>query len=163
MYVHQTSASPTSTAAAFPQRNYSIAPADAWAQRIEVQGFAAPVWVDANGNQVGSAQVVASTSAKTITIALPESALGTPSSGWSFVVTLHGQDGYSPDQARGFQPTPQEYQFGVCAAGDTSPICAVDPNTVPKVMDTITPPGVSQADELDPTQPPVVLQGVAIS
>ena len=50
-----------------------------------------------------------------------------------FVLT--GQDGFSNDQARGFQPTPQEFQFGLCAPGGNSPICSIDPNTAPKVMD----------------------------
>jgi glucoamylase len=75
---------------------------------------------------------------------------------------LTGQDGFSSDQARGFQPTPQEFQFGVCAPGGTAPICGVDPNTVPKALDVITPPGVAQSTELDPTLGPVVLQGVTI-
>jgi glucoamylase len=75
---------------------------------------------------------------------------------------LTGQDGFSSDQARGFQPTPQEFQFGVCAPGGTAPICGVDPNTVPKVLDVITPPGVAQSTELDPTLGPVVLQGITI-
>jgi glucoamylase len=77
-------------------------------------------------------------------------------------VVLHGQDGFSPDQARGFQPTPQDFQFGVCAPGGTSPICAVDPGSVPKAMDVLTPTGVSQADELDPTQPPVTVAGITL-
>jgi Glucodextranase, domain N len=51
--------------------------------------------------------------------------------------------------------------FSVCAPGGTSPICKVDPGTVPKVMDTVLPAGVSQATELDPTRGPVVLQGVS--
>jgi hypothetical protein len=38
----------------------------------------------------------------------------------------------------------------------------VDPGTVPKVMDTITPTGVSQDVELDPTRGPVALQGVSV-
>jgi hypothetical protein len=49
----------------------------------------------------------------------------------------------------------------VCAPGGTSPICRVGPGTVPKVMDTVLPAGVSQATELDPTRGPVVLQGVS--
>ena len=57
---------------------------------------------------------------------------------------------------------PQEFQFGVCAPGGTAPICGVDPNTVPKAVDVITPPGVAQSTELDPTLGPVVLQGVTI-
>jgi glucoamylase len=50
----------------------------------------------------------------------------------------------------------------VCAVGGTSPICAVDPTTVPKAMDVITPAGVSQDTELDPIPGPVVIQGVTV-
>ena len=161
VYVHAPGATSTSTAAAFPQRNYTIAASDAWSQRIEVQGFASPVWVDPSGNQVGTpTAVVASTVSNTITIALPQAQFGTPGSGWTFTLALTGQDGFSADQARAFSATAQPYAFGVCAPGGTSPICAVDPATVPKVMDTITPSGVSQATELDPTLGPVVLHGV---
>jgi glucoamylase len=38
----------------------------------------------------------------------------------------------------------------------------VAPATVPKAIDVTTPPGVSQATELDPTRGPVVIQGVAV-
>jgi glucoamylase len=162
IYVH-TPAGTTSTAAAYPSRHYTIAAKDAWSQRIEVQGFAAPVWVDASGHQVGTpSAVVASTAADTITIALPKAAFGTPASGWSFTVVLAGQDGYSSDQARAFAATPQPYAFGVCAPGGTSSICSVDPATVPKVMDVLTPPGVQQSTELDPTRGPVVISGVPV-
>lgn len=162
-YIHDPSATSTSTAAAYASRNYTIAPADAWSQRIEVQGFAGPVWQNAAGDAVGTpTAVVASTLTNTITVALPESEFGTPSSGWTFTVALAGQDGYSSDQARAFTATPGGYSFGVCAAGNTAPICAVDPGSVPKVMDTLTPPGVSQATELDPTLGRVVLQGVTV-
>jgi glucoamylase len=79
-----------------------------------------------------------------------------------FTVVLHGQDGFSPDQARGFAPTPQPFLFGVCAPGGTSPICSIDPGTAPKAMDVIPPTGVSQATELDPTAGPVALHGVVV-
>ena len=102
------------------------------------------------------------TSGVTITVALPEAEFGTPASGWTFTIALTGQDGYSSDQARAFTATAGGYSFGVCPAGDEAAICSVDPNTVPKVMDTITPAGVSQATELDPTLGPVVLQGVTV-
>jgi len=162
VYVHTPGATNTSTAAAFPQRNYTIDPSGAWSQRLEVQGFASPVWQNASGNSVGTAQVLMSQSDGTITIALPEAQFGTPGPGWGFTVVLTGQDGFSPDQARGFAATPQAFLFGVCAAGDTSPICAVDPGTVAKAMDVITPPGTSQATELDPTLGPVVIQPVTV-
>ena len=81
----------------------------------------------------------------------------------SIMPVLTGQDGFSQDQARGFAATPQEFQFGVCAATSADPHCTVDPGTVPKAMDVITPTGVSQADELDYTvHQPVTLQGVTI-
>jgi glucoamylase len=163
LYVHSPGAAATSTAAAFPTRNYTIAPANAWSQRIEVQGFASPVWVDANGNSVGTATVVSSAVTNTITIALPASEFGTPASGWSFAVVLTGQDGFSGDQARGFAATPQPFLFGVCAPGGPSPICTADPGTMPEAMDVITPAGVDQATELDPTLGPVVIHAVPVS
>jgi glucoamylase len=163
IYVHRPGATTTSTSAAFDSRNYRIADADAWSERLEIQGFASPVWVDPNGNPVGAVTgVVASTSARTITVALPEAQFGTPAAGWSFALALTGQDGFSSDQARGFTATPQEFEFGVCAPGGTAPICAADPNTVPKVMDTITPDGVNQATELDPTLGAVMLHGIPV-
>jgi len=162
VYVHVPGAATTSTAAAFPQRNYTIASSGAWSQRLEVQGFLPPVWQDASGTSVGTAQVLASQSDGTITIALPESALGTPGPNWGFTVVLTGQDGFSPDQARGFAATAQPFLFGVCGPNGTAPICTFDPNSVPKAVDVITPAGVSQATELDPTLGPVVIQPVTV-
>ena len=104
-----------------------------------------------------------------ITITVPASTLGAPAStaasawsGWTFTVTLAGQDGFSPDDARSFASTPQPYQFGVCSPGGTQPICSVDPANVPKVMDTIPPASVDIQSELDPTSGPVVIQGVTV-
>jgi glucan 1,4-alpha-glucosidase len=151
-----------STAAPFPSRNYAIAADSAWSARIEVQGFAGPVFVDPSGAGLGDVAVTANQATRSILLAVPKSALGTPATGWVFTVALHGQDGFSPDQARGFAPTPQAYQFGLCPAGGTGPICEIDPGTAPKVMDTITPPSVDQYAELDPTTPPVELHGIPI-
>jgi carbohydrate-binding DOMON domain-containing protein len=163
VYVHDPAATTTSTAAAFPNRNYTIAADSAWSRRIEVEGFADPVFVDAAGQPLGTVSVLASQASGYITIVVPTAALGTVGPGWRFTVVLHGQDGFAPGRARGFQPTPADFQFGVCAtAGDPNPICAVDPETVPKAMDVITPAGVSQAAELDPTDPPVEITGVPV-
>ncbi len=162
VYVHTPGAATTSTAAPFTSRNYTIAPASAWSEMIEAQGFASPIWQDASGNSLGTAFVAASPTSKTITIGLPEAAFGTPTSGWSVAVVLTGQDGFSSDQARSFAATPQPFQFGVCASGGGSPICSANPGTVPKAVDVITPSGVSQATELDPTLGPVVIQGVPV-
>jgi glucoamylase len=77
-------------------------------------------------------------------------------------VVLTGQDGFSPDQARGFQATAQPFQFGVCAPGGTAPVCSAEPGTVPKAVDVLTPAGVSQAIELDPTLGPVTIAPVTV-
>ncbi|MGH3160841.1 MAG: glucodextranase DOMON-like domain-containing protein [Streptosporangiaceae bacterium] len=162
LYVHVPGASATSTQAAFASRNYTIGSAGAWSQRIEVQGFADPVWVNAAGSSVGTASVLAEQADRTITIALPEAQFGTPGSGWGFSVVLTGQDGFGTDQARNFTATPGGFTFGVCAAGGTAPVCSADPNTVPKAVDVLTPAGVSQATELDPTRGPVAIQPVTV-
>jgi glucoamylase len=127
-----------------------------------VQGFAAPAWVDAAGNSLGTAAVVASTVAKTITVALPAASFGTPAAGWSFAEVLAGQDGFSADQARAFTATPGDFSFGVCATGGTSPVCGADPASVPKAMDVLTPSGVDQTTELDPTVGPVTVRAVPV-
>jgi glucoamylase len=164
LYVHNPAATTTSTAPAFSARHYTIAPADAWSERLEMQGFAAPVWLDPSNNGVGSAVFVVDDANKSATLDLPIAQFGKVGSGWTFTVALTGQDGFSSDndQARTFTPTPEPFHFGVCQSGDTSPICSVDPATVPKVMDTFTPAGVDQKTELDPTRGPVVLQGVTV-
>ncbi len=96
-----------------------------------------------------------------ITFSVPRSSLGQPGSGWGFTVVLTGQDGFSSDQARSFAPTPQPFQFGVCAAPSGDAHCTFDPNKVPKAIDVITPAGVSQPNELDYTlHNPVTLRGV---
>jgi glucoamylase len=151
-----------STAAPFPPRNYAIAGDSAWSSRIEVQGFAGPVFVNAAGQTLGPVTVTANQATGSILIAVPSSALGHPARGWTFTVALHGQDGFSPDQARGFTATAQPYQFGVCSPGTTAPICAIDPATAPKVMDTVTASTVDQKAELDPTAGPVQLHGVVV-
>ena len=162
VYVHDPAATTTTTTApsAF---NYTIAPADAWNERLEAQGFVQPVWVGPSGpTPLGSPQFVADGPTRTATLIMPEKTFGKVVSGWTFTVALTGQDGFSTDQARTFAATPQPFQFGVCALGGTAKICSFDANAVPKVMDTITPTGVSQATELDPTLGSVVLQGVTV-
>ncbi|MEV4259122.1 glucodextranase DOMON-like domain-containing protein, partial [Spirillospora sp. NPDC049652] len=162
VYVQDPSSTTRSTDAAFPQRGYGIAAADAWTQRIEVEGFAAPVWTAADGTARQGIAVRASGTTRTITIALPRASFGTPGKDWRFAVVLTGQDGYSPDRARGFAATPQPYQFGVCAPGGGAPVCSRDPNTVPKALDVLTPAGVPQADELDPSRGPVAVRAVTV-
>ncbi len=188
LYIHSPSGSvpagenqSTGAAGAF---NYSIAPADAWNQLIELDGFGTDDWVTpgsstsglSGSSSVGTPQVsVAQLSLSggetpgLVTITVPTSLLGTPGSGWTFTVTLTGQDGFGVDDARTFTATPQSFNFGVCSAavaGESLPpaICSFNPANVPFVLDTIPPTGVNVQTELDPTQNPggVTLQGVTI-
>ncbi len=163
VYVHDPGAVSTSTAASFPQRNYTISAGSAWSRLLEVQGFGQR-YVDAsNAGSLGTINISANAISRYITFSVPTASLGgTPASTWGFTVVLTGQDGFSPDQARGFQPTPQAYQFGVCAAASSDPHCTFNPNLVPKAMDVITPAGVNQSTELDYTLGPVVIQDVTI-
>jgi len=165
VYVHDPNAAAanTSTAASFSQRNYTIASGSAWSRLLEVQGFGQR-YIDAHSNTVGMINISANAISRFITFSVPTSSLGgTPGSGWGFTVVLTGQDGFSPDQARAFTATPGPFTFGVCAAPSTDPHCTVDPSTVPKAMDILTPPGVSQSDELDYTKHNLVtLQDVTI-
>jgi len=161
VYVHVPGATMTSTSASYASRNYTIAPSAAWSRLIEVQGFGQK-YVDASGNTLGMVQISANSISRHITFSVSKANLGQPASGWGFTVVLTGQDGFSPDNARGFQPTPQGYQFGVCATASSDPHCTFDPTKVPKAMDVLTPAGVSQSDELDYTKGPVVLQDVTI-
>ena len=162
VYVRDPSAAGPSTAASFPQRNYTIDPASAWSRLIEVQGFGQR-FIDSGGATMGSVAIRAAEATRYITFTVSKAALGgTPASGWSFAVVLTGQDGFSPDQARGFQTAPEGYQFGVCAPGGSDPICAVAPGTVPKAIDVLTPSGVDQSVELNPLNGPVAIRGVSI-
>jgi glucoamylase len=165
VYVHdpEAAAGDTSTSPSFPQRNYAIAAGSAWSRLLEVQGFGQR-FVDAHGNGKGTIAISANQISRFITFSVPTSTLGgTPGPGWGFTVVLTGQDGFSPDQARGFAPTPQDFLFGVCATASTDPHCTVNPDTVPKALDVLTPAGVVQSDELDYTlHNPVTIAGVVI-
>ncbi len=135
VYLRDPAATTTSTAASFPQRNYTIDPAAAWSRLIEVQGFGQR-FIDASGTTVGTVAIRGTQVTRWITFTVSKAALGgTPGSGWSFAVVLTGQDGFSPDQARGFQPLSEDFQFGVCtpeAVAAANPICAVDPDHGPQ-------------------------------
>lgn len=160
VYSHNPAAGVTSTAATYPDRNYTVA--DGWDRAVEVRGFAAPAVTDSRGAPVaGAVTVQASAVSRYVTVIVPKSVLGgTPGTGWTFTVALWGQDGYGSNGARVLTPTPTDYTFGVCATGGTPPICSTDPARDPLVMDTVTPAGVPQSGELDPTRGPVALRGV---
>ncbi|HUA69905.1 MAG TPA: glucodextranase DOMON-like domain-containing protein [Solirubrobacteraceae bacterium] len=169
IYVHNPAATSTSTAPPDPVFNYTIAPADAWSERLEAQGFASPLWfappnASSATPSLGTPQFVTDATSRTATLIVPESTFGTVGSGWVFTVALTGQDGFSAGQARQFTQPAGSFTFGVCPAGDTTDTYCNSPGTVPKVMDTIPPAGVDQATELNPTLNPggVRLQGVAV-
>jgi glucan 1,4-alpha-glucosidase len=163
VYVHVPNAVPASTAAAHPSRNFQIAQPHAWSRLIQVQGFGQR-YVDASGATLGTVSISGNPISRFITFRVSKASLGQPAKDWGFTVVLTGQDGFSPDQARGFAATPEAFQFGVCAtANQSDPHCTANPITVPKLMDVITPDGVDQADEVDYTiHTPVVLSGVTI-
>ncbi|SDO55237.1 glucan 1,4-alpha-glucosidase [Nakamurella panacisegetis] len=161
LYVTAPGATPTSTGASYASRNYRLA--TPWSRLLEVQGFGQR-FIDAAGTTVGTITISAKAISRYITFTVDKSALGgTPASGWKFALTLTGQDGFSPDNARVFAPTPQPYAFGECSAGSTGPLCTADPGNLPKIMDTLVPAGVLQSDELDYTQhDPVVVSAVTL-
>ena len=94
VYVHVPGASPTSTAASFPQRQYAIAPGGAWSRLIEVQGFGQR-YVDASGATLGDVRISGNRTLRYITFSVTKASLGTPGPGWGFSVVLTGQDGFS--------------------------------------------------------------------
>ena len=151
----------TTTAASFPGRNYQLA--SGWNRLLEVQGFGQR-FVDAAGNTLGTINITARQISRYITFSVDKQALGgTPTAGWKFALTLAGQDGYSPDESRAFTATPGGYSFGECATTSADPHCTVDPAALPKVMDTLTPAGVSQGNELDYTlHHPVVISPITL-
>jgi carbohydrate-binding DOMON domain-containing protein len=161
VYANVPAGGSTTTAASFPTRNYQVGAG--WNRLLEVQGFGQK-FVDPAGDVLGTINIHASAISRYITFSVPKAALGgTPGAGWQFTVVETGQDGFSPDQARGFQPVPQGFQFGVCATASSDPHCTFNPALVPKAVDVLTPAGVSQADELDyVAHNPVVIQPISI-
>ncbi|KFF60526.1 glucan 1,4-alpha-glucosidase [Cryobacterium sp. MLB-32] len=163
VYVHSPEGTASSTSSAFPSMNYQLA--EPWSRLIEVQGFGNNRFVDSIGISVGSLSVRANPTTDFISFRVDKAALGgTPVSGWGFTVALTGQDGtQGPDQTRAFTPTPGAFTFGVCATARANALCSADPTSVPRVMDILTPDGVTQSTELDYTaQDPVVLPAVVI-
>lgn len=161
LYVTVPGAGATSTAASFPSRNYQLA--SGWNRLLEVQGFGQR-FVDAGGKTLGTITISARQISRYITFTVDKTALGgTPATGWKFALTLAGQDGFSPDNSRVFTATPGGYSFGECATTTGDPHCTTDPNALPKIMDTLTPPGVSQSNELDYTlHHPVVISPITL-
>ena len=103
VYVRVPGASTTSTAAAHPLRNFTIAPTFAWSRLIQVQGFGQR-YVDASGTTLGTATISANPISRFITFSVSKASLGTPGPGWGFTVVLTGQDGFSPTRPAASRP-----------------------------------------------------------
>ena len=162
VYVHNPAATTTSTAAAYLSRNYTIAPAEAWSELVEVQGFASPVWQDPAGNSVGTASVAASQTQQDDHDRAAGGRVRHPGAG---LVVRGGADRAGRVQPRpGAQLRPDAAAVPVRGVRGRrhQPDLLGPPGHRPKAMDIITPAGVSQATELDPTLGQVVIQGVAI-
>jgi glucoamylase len=165
IYVKNPAVAQTSTSAAYSSMNYGIAPADAWTERLEAQGFAPVIWNDASGAPITSSvapQFVVDDPSGTATLILPESTFGKVGPGWVFTVALAGQGSGNPPVRNFTQPAGQ-FSFGVCQSGISSPICSLNPNSVPTVIDTIPPSGITQDAELNPIPGPVELQGLPVT
>ena len=93
VYVHIPGASPTSSAAAFPQRNYTLA--TPWAKRIEVQGFGQQ-YVDASGATLGQVTIRANDISRYITFSVSKASLGTPAAGLGLHGRAHGPGRLQP-------------------------------------------------------------------
>ena len=127
LYVHDPAAAITSTDPSNATRNFQIAPAAAWSTFIQVQGFGQR-FINASGTTLGTVTIRANSLSRFITFSVPKSAIGQPGPGWTFTVVETGQDGFSGDQARGFQTTPEPFQFGVCAVASSDPHCTFPAN-----------------------------------
>ena len=118
LYVTVPGVTPTSTVASFPTRNYTLA--TGWNRLLEVQGFGQR-FVNASGATLGTITIGAHSVSRYITFSVDKAALGgTPGHGWSYALTLTGQDGYSSDNARAFTLTPGTTHLGECAAAPPS-------------------------------------------
>jgi len=166
VYVH-IPGQPATTASSFQTptgnpRHYTIDPSGAWSRLIEVQGFGQRYVDSSNQTTLGQVDIKANDVSRYITFSVTKASLGTPVPGWAFTVVLTGQEGGNPDQARAFQPTPQEFRFGVCATASSDGHCTFNPDAVPKAMDVFTTPAFPQSTELDYTLGPVVLHPVVM-
>ena len=67
--------------------------------------------------------------------ASPSRRLGQPGPGLGLHRGADRPGRVQPRPGPRLHPTPQDFQFGVCATGPTDPLCTVDPTTVPKAID----------------------------
>ena len=167
VYVHEPGAAPTSTSAAngtTANRNYSIAPASAWSRLIQVQGFGQRYRTRA-ATRVGTMNISANEISRFITFQRLEGvARRTPGSRLGIHGRAHRPGRLREPTRRAASSRRRRTSSSASARRAARRRSAASPaSQVPKAVDVLTPPGVSQATELDPTLGPVVLQGVTIS
>lgn len=126
------------------QDNYTITPAGAWNQLLQIDAgnvagvgdFGQDKWVtpdSTSGGIIGSVslgdpavsitQLGSGTNGETpgvVDITLPDASLGTPGPGWTFTVALTGQGGTDSGNdvayPRSFTAGPSQWAFGVCSS-----------------------------------------------
>ena len=108
LYVTVPGVTPTSTAASFAGRQLPIG------DRVEPiargAGLRSAIRRCRPEPPLGTITISAHSISRYITFSVDKTALGgTPTDGWSYALTLTGQDGYSPDKPVQFAATPQDY------------------------------------------------------
>lgn len=111
--------------------------ADPWQYRVDASGFGRGI-TDADGASLGTPDVFASFDGDTAVVSIPKSAVGGDLSGWEVLPVVGSED---RGTLRPVGVDAQPYVFGGASEG------AAD--DAPRVVDLITPEGVSQGDALD--------------
>ena len=145
VYVRDPRSATTSTAPPFPQRNYTIAPATPGASASRRRASPAGVGQCRGRPRSGppSSWSTSPATQRRSSCRARRSARSAPA-GCSRSRSP-ARTGSAPIRRARSPPRRGRSISASARSGGGSPICAVDPNTVPKVMDTIPPPGVDQA------------------
>ncbi|ELZ37595.1 glycoside hydrolase family 97 catalytic domain-containing protein [Halorubrum tebenquichense] len=110
---------------------------DPWQYRVDASGFGRGI-TDADGANLGTPEVFASFDADTAVVSIPKSAVGGDLSEWEVLPVVGSED---RGGLRAVAVDAGDFVFGGAREG------AAD--NAPRVIDLITPDGVSQADALD--------------
>ncbi|WP_303650784.1 glycoside hydrolase family 97 catalytic domain-containing protein [Halorubrum ezzemoulense] len=108
-----------------------------WQYRIDASGFAKGI-TDADGGDLGTPEVFVSFESNTAVVSVPKSAVGGDISGWEVAPVVGSEDRGS---LRAVAEEAGTFVFGGAREGAAG--------NAPRVVDLVTPDGVSQADALD--------------